>query len=137
MGWPCTFHCSENILQILTHILFCSHELPEPDDGAIAMVLSDERAHIASSIAACLAPVNAPDEPTNVFDFNSSDLSALSFEKLVHLRRKHQTRQAATGVRTKTTSGAHQAQEQTATERQILLRRLNEVIKPLVRQLLM
>ena len=43
-------------------------------------VLSDECAHIASSIAACLVPVNAPDKPTNPFDMNNSDLSALSFD---------------------------------------------------------
>jgi hypothetical protein len=119
----------ENTLQLLSCILFHSHELPEPDGEAMATVLSDKCAHVVSSIAACLVPVNAPDEPTNVFDINSSDLSALSFDKLMNLRRQHQTRQAATSIRTKTTSGSHQVQKQAPTERQLLLRRLNEVIK--------
>ena len=92
-------------------------------------VLSDECAHIASSIAACLVPVNAPDKPTNPFDMNNSDLSALSFDKLVNLRRQHQTRQAATSIRTKTTSRRQQVQKQVPTERQLLLQRLNEVVK--------
>jgi hypothetical protein len=75
----------ENTLQPLGYILFYSHKLTEPDRETMATILSDKCAHILSSIAACLVPVNAPNKLTNVFDMNSSDLLALSFEKLVNL----------------------------------------------------
>jgi hypothetical protein len=91
--------------------------------------ISDERASIASSLNACLASVSAPDEPTGPLDMNTSDLSTLSFEKLVQLRRAHQTRQATTGVRTKATSGRNQVMSAAPTERQLLIRRFHEVIK--------
>jgi hypothetical protein len=60
---------------------------------------------------------------------NSSDLSTLSFDKLVQLRRKHQTRQAATSVRKKMSSGRHQPQAQVPTDRQLLIKRFQEIIK--------
>jgi hypothetical protein len=106
-----------------------SHDLPEPDEDDIVTVLSDERDQIANSLNACLAPINAPDEPTHPLDMKSSDLSTLSFDKLVHLRRKHQTRQAATSVRKKMSSGRHQSQAKAPTKRQLLIRRFQEVIK--------
>ena len=98
----------------------------------MATVISDERAHIARNLNACLAPVNAPDEPTNQLDMSNNDLSTLSFDKLVQLRRRHQTRQATTGVRTKATSGrnqVNQSQPGMPTERQLLIRQFQEVIK--------
>jgi hypothetical protein len=107
----------------------CRHDLPEPDEDDIATIISDERRHITSSLNACLAPLNAPDEPTDVIDMNKSDLSTLSFEKLVSLRSRHQTRQAASGVRKKTTSGRDQTHAKLPTERQLLLRRFQEIIK--------
>ena len=60
---------------------------------------------------------------------NQGDLSTLSFEKLVSLRSRHQTRQAASGVRKKTTSGRDQTHAKLPTERQLLLRRFQEIIK--------
>jgi hypothetical protein len=95
----------------------------------MATVLSDERTRITSNLDACLAPISAPDEPTDARDMNSSDFSTLNFEKLVRLRRQHQTRLAAKGVRKKTTSGRDQTQAQAPTERQLLLRRFHEIIK--------
>ena len=80
-----------------------------------------------------------PDEITNMFDMNASDISAINFDKLVQLRFKHQTKQAATGVRKKThtervrapssddeSTGGKRKEE---TERQSLMRRFHEVIK--------
>jgi hypothetical protein len=118
--------------------LIYRHGLPELDANEMEKMISDERARISASLNACLAPINAPDEPMNHFDV---DLSYLSFDKLVRLRLAHQTRQAATGVRKKTTSGKEQplAHASTSisddpsgkkeTERQLLMRRFNEVIK--------
>jgi len=57
----------------------CKHDLPEPDEDDIATIISDEHMHITSNLDACLAPLNAPDEPTDVIDMNKSDLSTLSF----------------------------------------------------------
>src|SRR5882762_2589406 len=127
MGWLCT--CTVTSFTVRANKFICRHNLPEPDEQDIETVLSDERAHIMSSLNACLAPINAPDEPTDVIDMNKSDLSTLSFEKLVTLRRRHQTRQATFGVRKKTTSGRDQPQAKSPTERQLLLRRFQEVVK--------
>lgn len=95
----------------------------------MVIVISDERTNITNSLNACLAPVNAHNKPIHPLDMNNSDLSTLSFDKLVLLRRKHQIQQAATGVRKKTTSGINQPQTGTPTERQRILRQLNEIIK--------
>ena len=120
-----------------THI-FPRHELPEPADKEISNFFAEDRIRISNNIAACLAPVNIPDEPTNAFDTNKADLSSLSFDKLVQLRFTHQTKQAATGVRTRTHTSTVPADDDTQvekdthkreTERQSLLRRFNEVIK--------
>jgi hypothetical protein len=122
-----------------THI-FPRHELPEPADKEISNFFAEDRIRISNNIAACLAPVNIPDEPTNTFDTNKADLSSLSFDKLVRLRFAHQTKQAATGVRTRMHASTPPAYDDTQvepekgtqrreTERQSLLRRFNEVIK--------
>lgn len=107
----------------------------------MATVYASERATIANSLKAIhLAPVNMPDERTSHIDFSSEDLlGSISFEKLISLRRAHQTKQAATGTRTSRTPTAIVAQDNTSisseskkqqeTERQRLVKRFAEVIK--------
>jgi len=126
-----------DIINNATHI-FPRHELPEPADKEISGFFAEDRIRISKNIAACLPPVNIPDEPTNTFDTNEADISSLSFDKLVRLRFAHQTKQAATGVRTRTRASTAPADDDTQvekdtqkreTERQSLLHRFNEVIK--------
>jgi hypothetical protein len=93
----------------------------------------------ADSIATCLPPVNLPDEATNAFDKNVTDISSLGFNKLVELRFAHQTKQAATGVRKRTPKGTTQQNSEDTqidgdgrkpeTELQSLLCGFHEVIK--------
>ena len=86
-----------DIINNATHI-FPRHELPEPADKEISGFFAEDRIRISKNIAACLPPVNIPDEPTNTFDTNEADISSLSFDKLVRLHFAHQTKQAATGI---------------------------------------
>lgn len=52
----------------------------------------------AASLSA-LPDVKLPAEKTEPFDFSASDLSSINLQPLVEMRYRHQTKQAASGVR--------------------------------------
>jgi hypothetical protein len=89
-------HVHSSTFAMLTADILHRHELPEPDEDEITEFYSKDRTFISDSIKACLPTVNAPDEPTNPFDRKTTDVSSLSFDKLVELRFAHQTKQATT-----------------------------------------
>ena len=102
---------------------------------------SDDALHISRTlslgIADSLPPVHV-DQPSNPFDIE--DPSALDLRELVNLQFAHQTKQAATGVKTHSCSNTTNSDSSSPgevtgrrsvkpTERQELLRRFTEIIK--------
>jgi hypothetical protein len=112
--------------------------MPELQEEAMSIALAKSAQHISDSLADCLPPISGVNERTNVFDMTTTELCTLNFDQLVDLRFAHQTKQAASGTR-KSVKGASKAQivghaveksgTASETQRQALLRKLNEVIK--------
>jgi hypothetical protein len=91
---------------------------------------SDDAAHIATSLSQAnyivqLPPVNdqTPSDPFNIYDPSLIDLS-----EFVQLRFSHQTKQAATGIRTTTQAPALEGPTK-LTERQRVLQRFSKILK--------
>lgn len=102
------------------------HELPELDNEGYNQATKTDSANIACALKNCLPSVVTTDldEQVNPFDFGGSDTSGLNFELLVSLRRKHQRKQAETGVRK---NFGHNSDA--ATARQKLLQQFHQLIK--------
>ncbi|KAF9472308.1 hypothetical protein BDN70DRAFT_818838 [Pholiota conissans] len=110
--------------------------LPEFDDDARTEALSDDASHISTilasignSIAMRLPPVNVNDH-TNAFELNLD--TAVDLSELVRLRFRHQTKQAATGIRTMgvpSDSTIPSASVKPLTERQRILREFSQILK--------
>ncbi|KAG5640515.1 hypothetical protein DXG03_008231 [Asterophora parasitica] len=103
-------------------------ELPELDDEAMDEAISEDAATIARVLAASLPAPNANEGPANPFNSASLDPSTIDLSELIKLRRAHQTLQAASGIRTAYRS-EHSEKRKALTERQMLLRRFEDVIK--------
>jgi hypothetical protein len=97
------------------------------------VLLSKERLAIESALENCLPAVVAPEERRTVLDSSENDV--LEFSTLVNLRRSHQRKQAATGIRQKSTTTPTDPEPvvtpnpSTPSPRQDLLRQLNSLIK--------
>jgi hypothetical protein len=107
--------------------------MPELEGEEMSVSLAKSSRHISDTLADCLPPISGVNEQTNVFDMTTAELGMLNFDQMVELRFAHQTKQAASGIR-KSVKGTSNAQtaghaESVETQRQALLRKLNEVIK--------
>lgn len=74
-----------------------------------------------------IADLMIADQPSKPLGLGTVTADDLDFGALVNMCRQHQTRQAATGVRTQ--RRAEQTKEPKKTERQKLIRRMHEVLK--------
>lgn len=82
---------------------FCNSEVSEREDE---MNAEERKALKGAQAAAALPPVSLVStcEPSKSFGQRNTTVEDLSFDTLVALRRYHQTKQAATGVRTRAKS---------------------------------
>jgi hypothetical protein len=69
------------------------------------------------------------DQPSKALGLANITSDDLDFKALVNMRRQHQTRQAATGVRTRSDMTVTVTQDPKKTERQKIIRRFHEVLK--------
>ena len=111
--------------------------MPELDDNEMDEAFSEDAEQIShvlskcgNAIAASLPPVDI-DEP-NKYPFNVTDPSSIDLSVLTSLRFAHQTKQAASGVRTSKTS--HSEYTETApkkelTDRQAVLKGFSNIIR--------
>ncbi|THH16648.1 hypothetical protein EUX98_g9269 [Antrodiella citrinella] len=96
---------------------------PEEEEAALAQ----ERDTVQNAMSSLrLAPLNTADELEKPVGFGSASLTQYDFSHLVELRRQHQTRQAAQGVRTQTTATMPNPE---ASIRRKLLKGFNEIVK--------
>jgi hypothetical protein len=91
-------------VQFLLTIAFRS-SIPELDNDAMTEARSDDAANITGILALASASANAvPLPPVNIAGpsnpFNAADPSNIDLQELLKLRYDHQTKQAASGVRT-------------------------------------
>ncbi|KAJ7727809.1 hypothetical protein DFH07DRAFT_871519 [Mycena maculata] len=106
----------------------------EPDDELAEEILGDEYITLQetlASIVTALPPVQLPSEVSKPFGRGpSASFENLDFKALVHLRKEHQTRQAANCARVKRPSSEDNssAAAKESTRRQIL-RRFHEILK--------
>lgn len=105
------FHCNVSLYysrrSLLTNIF--RHALPELDVAQMAdscTIESDSIRTSLSSISTQNIPVANTNEPSHPIDYSPSELAQLNFTTIIALRIQHQTRQAATGVRARTTNKA-------------------------------
>jgi hypothetical protein len=109
--------------------------MPEFNNEEMSATLAESSRHISDALADCLPPISGVNERTNIFDMTREELSTLNFDQLVDLRFAHQTKQALSGVRRSATgtfkaqTSENSAETSKKTQRQELLRRLNEIIK--------
>ncbi|KIJ91177.1 hypothetical protein K443DRAFT_115413 [Laccaria amethystina LaAM-08-1] len=113
-------------LTIDEQINVCS--LPEYNEEAQADALSEDAITIARFLADSLpAPNSVLDKPT--LPYLDLDMSGIDIQSLIDLRHAHQTKQAASGVRTTTRTQANSIAQSALSERQAILRGFKEVIK--------
>lgn len=107
----------------------CSCSLPEYNEEEQVDALSEDAATIAQFLADSLpAPNSDLDRPT--LPYLDLNLSGVDITSLVDLRRAHQTKQAASGIRTTTKVSLAKSTAQSAlSERQAVLRGFRDAIK--------
>lgn len=88
--------------------------------------LSDDAVYIAETLAASL-PAPNDNRPSNPFQSALLDPSSIDLSELVKLRFAHQTKQAASGVRTMSRKPTHA--QTVLTDRHKMLRALQGVVK--------
>ena len=98
------------ILNPITQLFPYSQTFADVDEEELEGVIAEECAQVqrVSEIYKTLPAVRLQDEPSRPLGHGTVRYGDLDFEALIEMRRKHQTKQAATGVRTtksKPTSG--------------------------------
>lgn len=116
--------------------LYFSRGIPDetPEDEAAHRQV-ETTAISAAVIASRLPPLNLPLEKSHAYDFHHSTLDdSLDLSALVKTRRAHETKRAATGVRTHFRSDGHElggSADQTAEVpiRRRIFRKMNAILK--------
>lgn len=105
--------------------------ISELGDEELAAVVAEEKEHL-SSILGDLPKLRAPDERTKPLGLGEFSVVDLDFDPLVKMRRRHQTRQAALGVRTRSYKPFLDTPSSSESERSVkmkIVRRMHEVLK--------
>jgi hypothetical protein len=87
----------------LNNTIFNSKTFAEVDEEELEVLRADEFAQVQqiTKLYNTLPTLKIHDEPTRPLGLGSTQYIDLDFEMLINMRRQHQTKQAATGVRTK------------------------------------
>jgi hypothetical protein len=117
---------SERKLIMISYSHTGRSQLPELDGDAYVEALSDDAAHIARTLKSLPAPNT--NQSCNPLQSALLDISSVELGQLVELRFAHQTKQAASGVR-KTVGRKQSEKQKTLTEKQVLVRELEAIIK--------
>lgn len=116
-------------IQFELTIVIYRQEFSVIDDDELEEAVSDEYARIQEVAQLRNIPIPAvqlPDCPSRPMGHGAIQYDDLDFEILINMRRQHQTKQAATGVRTKKFK-ADSSQE--TTMRGKIIRELHETLK--------
>jgi hypothetical protein len=103
-----------------------SHSIPDPDAEILDEIVAEEQANIM--LGTKLPPVSVS-EPSKPLGRGSATAATIDFDYLVELRRRHQTIQAARGVRTRILDSPKSDRAQAESLRQQLTRKLHLALK--------
>lgn len=101
--------------------------MSEIDDEDLAVTVAEEREQV-SSVLRDLPRLQAPDERTKPLGLTEISVIDLDFGPLVKMRRRHQTRQAAYGVRTRLFKPSDSPDPKTSIKKEII-RRMHDILK--------
>jgi hypothetical protein len=123
--------CSFGLAKLTFIICGLSHAIPEIDEEAADEMIAEDRRYIKEALKFTIAPVRTADEAARPVGFGATDpdFKALNLSTLVDWRLQHQTRHAATGVRTKFDREEQLPEKNEVSLRRQLIRRFHEVLK--------
>jgi len=100
------------------------------EDDTVEDIVAEEYLEIRNLVAG-LPPVQVPDEPAKPMGQGAVAFEDVDFNILVEMRRVHQTRQAAQGVRTKLSPAGNKDQEnkKQISLKQQIIKRFHETLK--------